>query len=116
MIEGDFDSAEGAETIGSSGGELGLVVEALDGAAGDGALDPEPVEQQRAMAAEHAGDFLHGLQARAPRPGVPPTQEATRPGGGGCEARYDHFSGDRFRHGTKFLRWRSDENPRDCTF
>jgi len=33
-----------------------------------------------------------------------------------CEVRYDHFSGDRFRHGTKFLRWRPDKTPRQCTF
>ncbi|MBV8880542.1 MAG: hypothetical protein JO332_11290, partial [Planctomycetaceae bacterium] len=33
-----------------------------------------------------------------------------------CEVRYDHFSGDRFRHGTKFLRWRSDKSPRACTY
>ena len=33
-----------------------------------------------------------------------------------CEVRYDHFSGGRFRHGTKFLRWRPDKKPRDCTF
>lgn len=32
-----------------------------------------------------------------------------------CEVRYDHFSGDRFRHGTKLLRWRPDKAPRDCT-
>ena len=32
-----------------------------------------------------------------------------------AEVRYDHVSGDRFRHGTKFLRWRPDKNPRDCT-
>jgi ATP-dependent DNA ligase len=32
-----------------------------------------------------------------------------------CEVRYDHFSGDRFRHGTKLLRWRPDKRPRDCT-
>jgi ATP-dependent DNA ligase len=32
-----------------------------------------------------------------------------------CEVRYDHFSGDRFRHGTKLLRWRPDKPPRDCT-
>ena len=31
------------------------------------------------------------------------------------EVQYDHFSGGRFRHGTKFLRWRPDEEPRDCT-
>jgi len=33
-----------------------------------------------------------------------------------CEVRYDHFSGGRFRHGTKFLRWRPDKKPEACTF
>ncbi|MFL6194543.1 MAG: ATP-dependent DNA ligase [Thermoanaerobaculia bacterium] len=33
-----------------------------------------------------------------------------------CEVRYDHFSGDRFRHGTKFLRWRPEKRPDQCTF
>ena len=33
-----------------------------------------------------------------------------------CEVRYDHFSGGRFRHGTKFLRWRPDKKPEDCNF
>src|SRR5205823_2771860 len=32
------------------------------------------------------------------------------------EVQYDHFSGDRFRHGTKFLRWRPDKSPAQCTF
>jgi ATP-dependent DNA ligase len=31
------------------------------------------------------------------------------------EVVYDHFSGDRFRHGTKLLRWRPDKSPRQCT-
>jgi ATP-dependent DNA ligase len=31
------------------------------------------------------------------------------------EIRYDHFTGGRFRHGTKFLRWRPDKSPRQCT-
>jgi ATP-dependent DNA ligase len=31
------------------------------------------------------------------------------------EVAYDHFTGGRFRHGTKFLRWRSDKDPRQCT-
>jgi ATP-dependent DNA ligase len=31
------------------------------------------------------------------------------------EVRYDHFTGHRFRHGTKFLRWRPDKSPRQCT-
>lgn len=33
-----------------------------------------------------------------------------------CEVRYDHFSGERFRHGTRFLRWRPEKKPQDCTF
>jgi ATP-dependent DNA ligase len=33
-----------------------------------------------------------------------------------CEVRYDHWSGDRFRHGTTFLRWRPDKPPSQCTF
>ena len=31
-----------------------------------------------------------------------------------AEVRYDHVTGDRFRHGTKFLRWRPDKAPRQC--
>jgi ATP-dependent DNA ligase len=31
------------------------------------------------------------------------------------EVTYDHFTGGRFRHGTKFLRWRPDKAPRQCT-
>lgn len=32
------------------------------------------------------------------------------------EVSYDHFSGDRFRHGTSILRWRPDKAPRQCSF
>lgn len=31
------------------------------------------------------------------------------------EVAYDHFTGDRFRHGTKILRWRPEKAPRQCT-
>ena len=31
------------------------------------------------------------------------------------EVQYDHFSGGRFRHGTRFLRWRPDKDPTACT-
>jgi ATP-dependent DNA ligase len=31
------------------------------------------------------------------------------------EVRYDHVTGDRFRHGTKLLRWRPDKAPKQCT-
>jgi ATP-dependent DNA ligase len=30
------------------------------------------------------------------------------------EVQYDHFTGGRFRHGTKFLRWRPDKKPKQC--
>jgi ATP-dependent DNA ligase len=32
-----------------------------------------------------------------------------------AEVAYDHTSGGRFRHGTKFLRWRPDKAPAQCT-
>jgi ATP-dependent DNA ligase len=31
------------------------------------------------------------------------------------EVQYDHFTGGRFRHGTRFLRWRPDKRPGQCT-
>jgi len=31
------------------------------------------------------------------------------------EVAYDHFTGGRFRHGTRFLRWRPDKDPCQCT-
>jgi ATP-dependent DNA ligase len=33
-----------------------------------------------------------------------------------AEVRFDHVTGDRFRHGTKFLRWRPDKQPTACGF
>jgi ATP-dependent DNA ligase len=30
------------------------------------------------------------------------------------EVAYDHVSGDRFRHGTRLLRWRPDKRPDQC--
>jgi ATP-dependent DNA ligase len=31
------------------------------------------------------------------------------------EVQFDHFTGGRFRHGTKLLRWRPDKAPKACT-
>jgi ATP-dependent DNA ligase len=31
------------------------------------------------------------------------------------EVCYDHFAGERFRHGTKLMRWRPDKSPKQCT-
>jgi ATP-dependent DNA ligase len=33
-----------------------------------------------------------------------------------AEVAYDHITGDRFRHGTRFLRWRPDKRPDQCTY
>ena len=30
--------------------------------------------------------------------------------------KYDQVSSGRFRHGTGFLRWRPDKDPRQCTY
>jgi ATP-dependent DNA ligase len=32
-----------------------------------------------------------------------------------CEVEYDYFSQGRFRHGSKFLRWRPEKAPEQCT-
>jgi len=32
------------------------------------------------------------------------------------EVRYDKVQGSRFRHGTKFIRWREDKDPASCTW
>ncbi|RUX49699.1 ATP-dependent DNA ligase [Mesorhizobium sp. M4A.F.Ca.ET.050.02.1.1] len=32
------------------------------------------------------------------------------------EVRFDHITSNRFRHGTRLLRWRPDKVPRQCTF
>jgi ATP-dependent DNA ligase len=32
-----------------------------------------------------------------------------------CEIGFDHITGNRIRHGAKFIRWRDDKDPRECT-
>ena len=32
-----------------------------------------------------------------------------------CEVEFDYFSQGRFRHGSKFLRWRPEKKPKQCT-
>lgn len=33
-----------------------------------------------------------------------------------CEVAFDYMQGDRFRHGTRLLRWRPDKDARSCTY
>jgi ATP-dependent DNA ligase len=32
-----------------------------------------------------------------------------------CEVQFDHITGNRIRHGAKFVRWRDDKRPQECT-
>jgi ATP-dependent DNA ligase len=32
-----------------------------------------------------------------------------------CEVEFDHITGERIRHGAKFVRWRSDKSPNECS-
>ena len=32
-----------------------------------------------------------------------------------CEVAFDHITGRRIRHGAKFLRWREDKSPEECS-
>jgi ATP-dependent DNA ligase len=32
------------------------------------------------------------------------------------EVRYEHLQGNRFRHATRFVRWRDDKTPAECTY
>jgi ATP-dependent DNA ligase len=32
-----------------------------------------------------------------------------------CEIAFDHITGHRIRHGAKFLRWRTDKDPQECS-
>jgi len=33
-----------------------------------------------------------------------------------CEIRFDKLEGERFRHGTRFIRFRPDKDPKQCTW
>ena len=69
----------GSESIGFSGSQFRFVVETLNNAAGELALGPEPVQQQRSVPPQLTSHFLHGLNPRLHRPGTPSVQELARP-------------------------------------
>jgi len=66
---------------------------------------------------------LHGEGFTGKAPGGPSRWSTERSGAWEgvkprlvAEVQYDHVTGDRFRHGTRFLRWRPDKPPHKCTF
>ena len=104
------------------------------GAGHGGLADPRPVRRGR-QAPRHGPHLgLHGqAEARADRRCSSPTGPAsaapasraagspTRSSSGrgcgrswSCEVAFDHITGNRIRHGAKFLRWRTDKEPREC--
>jgi ATP-dependent DNA ligase len=67
-----------------------------------------------AEAAEASGQRLPGATSRWNR-GKDLSWEPLRPERV-VEVAYDHLQGDRFRHGTTFVRWRGDKQPADCRY
>ncbi len=83
-----------------------------------GALEGHPWREWAEWAgfgdAEASGQRLPGAVSRWSR-GKDLSWEAVRPERV-CEVAYDHLQGNRFRHGTTFLRWRPDKRPEDCRY
>lgn len=78
--------------------------------------------EQRAKLKKIIAPLIHtrGFTGRAP--GGPSRWSTERSGAWNplkpklvCEVKWDHFSGTRFRHGTRFLRWRPEKAPSQCT-
>ena len=67
-----------------------------------------------AAAAEASGQRIPGATSRCNR-GKDLSWEPLRPERV-VEVAYDHLQGDRFRHGTTFVRWRPDKQPADCRY
>jgi ATP-dependent DNA ligase len=67
-----------------------------------------------AEAAEASGQRLPGATSRWNR-GKDLSWEPLR-AERAVEVAYDHLQGDRFRHGTTFVRWRPDKRPADCRY
>jgi ATP-dependent DNA ligase len=82
----------------------------------ENALEGHPWAEWMAWAAAAAasGQRLPGATSRWNR-GKDLSWEPLRPEWV-CEVAYDHLQGDRFRHGTTFLRWRPDRDPESCRY
>ena len=79
MIQSSFSRMIGSESIGFSGSQFCFVVEALDDSTGKLSFGPEPVQQQRPMVPQAAGDVLHRINLRAHRFRAPFVQKLARP-------------------------------------
>jgi ATP-dependent DNA ligase len=98
-----------------------------------GLYDPTGLLHHVGFTSNIPRDEKPALTARLEKLVAPPGFTGNRPGGPSrwstersgewqplvpklvVEVSYDHFSGGRFRHGTRLLRWRPDKSPRQCT-
>ena len=79
VIQSDFQCPGGAEPIRPFGDHSGLPVEAFDNATGELPPGSEPVQDQVAVRAHHAGNILHRFEPRAHRPSAPAVEELSGP-------------------------------------
>lgn len=118
------DCVVGGFRYAARGGEVGSLLLGLYN--DEGKLDH--VGFTSAIPAEKRGDLTRRLEAMVEPPGFTgrapggPSRWSTERSGDWqplrpelvVEVRYDHVTGQRFRHGTKFLRWRPDKAPDQC--
>ena len=90
------------------------VLEPLRDNASDGHPWHEWAEWASMGAADASGQWLPGATSRWNR-GKDLSWEPLR-AERVVEVAYDHLQGDRFRHGTTFVRWRDDKSPADCRY
>ncbi len=117
-VVGGFRWASGARVVGSL--LLGLYDDGLLHHVG---FTSSFTAAERASLVETVRPLMGGSGFTGRAPGGPSRWSTERTGAWEalepwlvCEVRYDHWSGDRFRHGTTFRRWRPDKAPRQCTF
>src|SRR5947208_1580868 len=94
--------------------ELVTELEPLRGDASEGHPWAEWAEWAVLGSADASGQRLPGATSRWNR-GKDLSWEPLRPERV-VEVAYDHLQGDRFRHGTTFVRWRPDKPPEDCRY
>jgi ATP-dependent DNA ligase len=119
LLLGLFDEAGTLHSVGVTSSftwdKRAALVEELEPLRKD-ALEGHPWAEwaEWAQAAEESGQRLPGATSRWNR-GKDLSWEPLRLERV-AEVAYDHLQGDRFRHGTTFLRWRPDKQPADCRY
>src|SRR5260370_39225591 len=82
MIESQFEDSEGAESIRFSHSYFGFVVQPLDDTAGEQLVGSKVIEDEFAVLAQSAGDFLHRLDAGTHGLAAPLIEELAGPSWG----------------------------------